>query len=94
VHRSGPASTFIRASVAIPGVLPPVPYGEDLLVDGGVLNNLPVEMMRSDGGIGTVIAVDVAPPRGPRARSDYGLSVSGFRASRRRCGGSARCTRA
>jgi predicted acylesterase/phospholipase RssA len=61
-------------------VLPPVPDGENLLVDGGVLNNLPFDEMRADGTIETVIAVDVAPARGPRAKSDYGLSVSGLRA--------------
>jgi predicted acylesterase/phospholipase RssA/CRP-like cAMP-binding protein len=80
VHRRGRASTAIRASVAIPGVLPPVPYEGSLLVDGGVLNNLPVEPMRSDGTIDTVIAVDVAPPSGPRAHGAFGLSVSGWRA--------------
>jgi len=80
VHRRGSASHAVRASVAIPGILPPVPYGDDLLVDGGVLNNMPFEAMRNDRRIDTVIAVDVAPDRGPRARSDYGTSVSGFRA--------------
>jgi predicted acylesterase/phospholipase RssA/CRP-like cAMP-binding protein len=80
VHRHGSASLAIRASVAIPGVLPPVPHDGDLLVDGGVLNNLPIETMRLDGTIGTVIAIDVAPPDGPRAKSDFGLSVSGVKA--------------
>jgi predicted acylesterase/phospholipase RssA/CRP-like cAMP-binding protein len=80
VHRRGPASTAIRASVAIPGVLPPVPYHGDLLVDGGVLNNLPVQAMRTDGTIGTVVAIDVAPSTGPRAHTDFGLSVSGWSA--------------
>jgi predicted acylesterase/phospholipase RssA len=54
--------------------------GDDLLVDGGVLNNMPFETMRNDRRIDTVIAIDVAPDRGPRAKSDYGTSVSGFRA--------------
>jgi NTE family protein len=80
IHRRGNTSKAIRASVAIPGVLPPVPHEGDLLVDGGVINNLPVESMLEDGMVDTVIAVDVAPPTGPRARADYGLSVSGFRA--------------
>jgi predicted acylesterase/phospholipase RssA len=80
VHRSGSVAVAVRASVAIPGVLPPVPYDGDLLVDGGVLNNMPFEVMRDDSTVGTIIAVDVAPDQGPRARSDYGLSVSGFRA--------------
>jgi predicted acylesterase/phospholipase RssA len=80
VHRRGNAATAVRASVAIPGVLPPVPYHGDLLVDGGVLNNLPFEALREDGRIDTIIAVDVAPAVGPRAKADYGLSVSGFAA--------------
>ncbi len=82
VHRTGNAAHAVRASVAIPGVLPPVPSAGDLLVDGGVLNNMPFEMMRDDGTIETIIAVDVAPDQGPRARADYGLSVSGFTALR------------
>ena len=80
VHRRGSTALAMRASVAIPGVLPPVPYEGDLLVDGGVLNNLPFEMMRDDSTIETIVAVDVAPDQGPRARSDYGMSVSGFKA--------------
>ncbi len=80
VHRSGDAARAVRASVSIPGLLPPVPYGRSLLVDGGVLDNLPIEAMVADERVGTVLAVDVAPPRGPRARSDYGLAVSGPRA--------------
>jgi predicted acylesterase/phospholipase RssA/CRP-like cAMP-binding protein len=80
VHRRGSTALAMRASVAIPGVLPPVPYEGDLLVDGGVLNNLPFEMMRDDSTIETIVAVDVAPDQGPRARTDYGTSVSGFKA--------------
>jgi predicted acylesterase/phospholipase RssA len=80
VHRRGNAAKFVRASVAIPGILPPVPHEGSLLVDGGVLNNLPVTVMRQHGAIGTVIAVDVAPPRGPRSKSEFGGSVSGWRA--------------
>ena len=80
VHRRGSTAVAVRASVAIPGVLPPVPHEGDLLVDGGVLNNMPFEVMRDDSTVGTIIAVDVAPDQGPRARADYGLSVSGFRA--------------
>jgi NTE family protein len=66
--------------VAIPGILPPVPFEGDLLVDGGVLNNLPFEVMRDNSTIETIVAVDVAPDQGPRARADYGMSVSGFQA--------------
>ncbi|MDQ3468494.1 MAG: patatin-like phospholipase family protein, partial [Actinomycetota bacterium] len=80
VHRRGRVADAVRASVAIPGVLPPVPAGDHLLVDGGVLDNLPIGQMHDDSRIGTVIAVDVAPPNGPRSKRDYGTSVSGWRA--------------
>jgi predicted acylesterase/phospholipase RssA/CRP-like cAMP-binding protein len=82
VHRSGSLARALRASVAIPGVLPPVPIDGELHVDGGVVNNLPADEMRADDTIGTVIAVDVAPQEGPRVPTDYGLSVSGIRALR------------
>ncbi len=82
-HRRGPLGSAIRASVAIPGVLPPVPADGELLVDGGVLDNLPIGLLTEDEGIGTIIASDVAPTRGPIARDDYGTSVSGWQALRR-----------
>jgi predicted acylesterase/phospholipase RssA len=84
VHRRGSMAYAMRASLSIPGVMPPVPYGEDLLVDGGVLNNLPVDIARRLNPTGIVITSDVAPPLGPRARSDFGLYVSGTRVLARR----------
>jgi predicted acylesterase/phospholipase RssA len=82
VHRRGELATAIRASIAIPGVLPPVPYGEDLLVDGGVLDNVPADVMRLDPSIGTVIASDVAPKQGPGTAVDYGMYLSGWDAAK------------
>ena len=58
VHRSGTLWRALRASVAIPGVLPPVFNKQQILVDGGVVNHLPVDVMRSLGR-GRVIGVDV-----------------------------------
>lgn len=78
IHQRGDSWLAIRSSVSIPGVLPPVPYGDDLLVDGGVLNNLPVDIMREINPFGVVIAVDVSPPVGPKAKSDYGTELSGW----------------
>jgi predicted acylesterase/phospholipase RssA/CRP-like cAMP-binding protein len=83
IHRQGSLVTALRGSVAIPGVLPPVPYGDDLLVDGGVLDNVPAGVMRADPSIRTVIAVDVAPRHGPGTRENYGMYLSGWRAMRR-----------
>ena len=59
VHDRGPLWRWVRASSAIPGIAPPVPYQGDLLVDGGVLNNLPADIMR-ERCRGSVVAVDVS----------------------------------
>ena len=59
VHRRGPVRHALRASSALPGVLPPVVEDGQVLVDGGVLRNLPTEIMR-EGHRGPILAVDVA----------------------------------
>jgi NTE family protein/lysophospholipid hydrolase len=46
VFRRGPLWRAMRASGSFPGLLPPVPFHGELLVDGGVLDNLPVEVMQ------------------------------------------------
>ncbi|MET1049608.1 MAG: cyclic nucleotide-binding and patatin-like phospholipase domain-containing protein [Acidimicrobiales bacterium] len=67
VHRQGRAWRAIRASTSIPGVFPPVAQGQDVLVDGGLVDNLPVgEMRRGHDGI-TAVAVDVGVRRGLQA---------------------------
>jgi NTE family protein len=48
----------MRASMAIPGAFKPVRTNGMLLVDGGVMNNLPVDVVR-DMGADIVIAVDL-----------------------------------
>jgi predicted acylesterase/phospholipase RssA len=82
IHDGGPVALAIRATSAIPGVMPPVPLGDALLIDGGILNNLPLDVARQKSPEGKIIAVDVAPPRGPGAHGDYGLSVTGWQALR------------
>jgi NTE family protein len=58
VHRAGPLWRALRASVALPGILPPVTHHGHLLVDGGVMNNLPVDVM-AENPHGPIIASDV-----------------------------------
>jgi predicted acylesterase/phospholipase RssA len=60
VHDRGPLWLWTRASCAIPGLVPPIPSEGSLLVDGGLLNNLPADVMRQRCS-GTVIAVNVTP---------------------------------
>ncbi|HEX4208856.1 MAG TPA: patatin-like phospholipase family protein [Candidatus Binataceae bacterium] len=59
IHRVGTLWRAIRASIAIPGVLPPMIENNQILIDGGVINNLPVDVM-SAMRRGKVVGVDVA----------------------------------
>jgi NTE family protein len=57
-HRRGKLYRAVGTSMAIPALVKPVPMGDRLLVDGGMLNNLPVDIM-SEAGEGPIIAIDV-----------------------------------
>jgi NTE family protein len=69
VHRRGTLWRWLRASVAIPGVLPPVMNHGEVLVDGATMNNLPVDVMR-ELGRGPVIGCDVGTDRAFTALGD------------------------
>jgi predicted acylesterase/phospholipase RssA len=58
VHRQGFVRDAVAASMAVPGLVAPVIQGGRSLVDGGVLDNLPVDVMAEDEE-GPIIAVDV-----------------------------------
>jgi predicted acylesterase/phospholipase RssA len=58
VHRSGFLYEAVGASMSIPGLVPPLARPGRLLVDGGVLNNLPVDVMAAEDE-GPIVAVDV-----------------------------------
>ncbi|MGH7417164.1 MAG: patatin-like phospholipase family protein, partial [Candidatus Rokuibacteriota bacterium] len=59
VQDRGPLWESVRASVSLPGMLPPFVRGMHLLVDGGIINNLPGDVMRQRGG-GSVIVANVS----------------------------------
>jgi predicted acylesterase/phospholipase RssA len=68
MHRRGSMAWAVAGSMCLPTVFPPLSTPDGLLVDGGVLNNLPVEQMAASGE-GPVIASDVSarlPPPPPR----------------------------
>lgn len=56
--KEGPLIPAVMASIAVPGVFPPVQHQEKMLVDGGVLCRVPVQQVR-DLGADVVVAVDV-----------------------------------
>ena len=63
VHRRGSLWKAIRASISLPGLLPPVIEEEQVLVDGGMINHLPGDVMR-EMQRGPVIGVDTGSDRG------------------------------
>jgi NTE family protein len=73
-HRRGALAGALRAAVAIPGVMPPVFTGDEVLVDGAGINNLPVDLMRRhapgyvigcDAGADRSFSVELAPGEAP-----------------------------
>ncbi|MEL6724669.1 MAG: patatin-like phospholipase family protein [Pseudomonadota bacterium] len=70
VHRQGLLRRALRASIALPGILPPVIEQGEVLVDGAVLNNFPTDVMR-ELQRGFVVGCDVA-------RAPEGLDASEF----------------
>ncbi len=80
VHRHGLMAPAIRASVSIPGVLPPVAIDGDLLIDGASVNGLPVDRMREANPTGTIIAIDPALADVVEAAGDLPFHVSGWAA--------------
>jgi NTE family protein len=61
VISDGDLAGAMRASMSVPGVIEPVHVGERLLVDGGLTNNLPVDVVRAMGA-DIVIAVNLGTP--------------------------------
>jgi NTE family protein len=67
-HDSGSLWRWLRASCAIPGVLPPWIHEGQVYVDGGVVNNLPIDVLRRLGR-GPLVAVDIG--------SDWSVTAPG-----------------
>jgi len=73
VFASGPADLAVAASCAIPGLFRPVEHEGRVLVDGGIVNNLPVSLAR-ELGVGPVVASDLLTP-GPHPDPDHIFDV-------------------
>ncbi|KAI9142206.1 hypothetical protein BKA69DRAFT_1068943 [Paraphysoderma sedebokerense] len=76
IHQSGYLWRYVRASMSLSGFLPPLCDNGNLLVDGGYLNNLPVDVMKGLG-VETIIAVDVGS-EDDTSPVHYGDSLSGW----------------
>lgn len=65
VLQDGSLPQALRATMAVPGVFTPVELGDKILVDGGMVDNIPSDVAREMGGQ-VIIAVDVASALGSR----------------------------
>ncbi len=71
----GDLSTAMRASMSIPGAFSPVEVAGSVLVDGGLVRNLPVDVVRAMGA-DVVIAVDLTPPLYDAEELESAIEVS------------------
>jgi NTE family protein len=71
VFSSGEVAEAVHASVAVPGICVPITIGGETYVDGGIVDPLPVDVLR-EMGVSRVIAVDVIPTPD---RIRYGMQI-------------------
>jgi NTE family protein len=62
MHRRGLLRRALRASISLPGILPPATDDQNVLVDGAVMKNFPADVMRA-GQLGPIVGVDVTGGR-------------------------------
>ncbi len=70
----GPLHHGVAASAALPGLFNPVQWRRRYLVDGGLVNNLPADVVEQLGAR-TVLAVDVGAPLGPLPKTLVGATL-------------------
>ncbi len=62
LHKRGLVADALRASIALPGILPPSLFNKEVLVDGAVMKNFPADIMRTVQ-MGPIVGVDVSRGR-------------------------------
>ncbi len=72
---TGSIATAIRASMSVPAIFATVKYQDRILVDGGISNNLPIDVVR-DMGADIVIAVDIGTPLLEKDQLESALGVA------------------
>ncbi len=77
VLKSGSLAESIYASMSIPGGFEPITINDTILVDGGISDNLPVDVMRQEMDMDILIVVDISTPFDKDARFSNLLAVLG-----------------
>lgn len=80
IHQEGLAWQAVRGSIALPGIFAPYLFQGNVVVDGGVMNNFPIDLMRQKIPGGWVIGVNVSPPRELSRDYHFESGVSGWQA--------------
>ncbi|HHO59831.1 MAG TPA: hypothetical protein ENJ64_06270, partial [Thiotrichales bacterium] len=76
IIKKGNLARAMRASMSIPAALPPIEINQTLLVDGGIANNVPIDIARNMGA-DIVIVVDVSAPLLDKADLKSSIDVTG-----------------
>ncbi|MHB8788567.1 MAG: patatin-like phospholipase family protein [Desulfobulbaceae bacterium] len=74
VMKSGHLADAARASMSVPGAFPPVELDGRLLIDGGIVRNVPVDIVR-EMGAEVVICVDVSKPMLKREQLEDPIAI-------------------
>lgn len=74
VFDSGDLALAVRASMAVPGAFAPVQHDGKVLVDGGIVNNVPIDIARQMN-VDRLIVVDVGQPLAPAESVDTSVEV-------------------
>lgn len=79
IHRQGALWAAVRASTALPAIFPPLLAADgEVLVDGGVMNNMPLDVMRVACEDGLVVGVNPMPTHDRLRPYRFGPSLSGW----------------
>lgn len=78
IHGEGTLWKAVRASVSIPGIGPPAIENGEIFVDGGLVNNLPVDIMKKFCP-GFIFAVDVSEQLEFNSKLKESYTVSGWK---------------
>ncbi len=84
LHRRGPAWRAVRASLAIPGVFTPVIEDDEVLVDGGVMDNFPIDVMAKLSESIHIIGVSLSTHQIRKVNYNFDTHISGWRILRSR----------
>jgi NTE family protein len=75
VFKSGDLAMAIRASMSVPAAFAPIRYEHHLLVDGGISDNVPIDVAREMGGV-HLIVVNVSEPLSPDDKLNSPFSIA------------------